>query len=104
MTDIVKQYGPERIMVNSACDWGISDPLAVPKTATLMLQRGIPEEHIRMVTYSNALAAFGQSGQMREADWLGASTIDQREKFQGSSILRGGQDPRIEKRDSNIIE
>ncbi len=104
MTDIVKQYGPERIMVNSACDWGISDPLAVPKTATLMLQRGIPEEHIRMVTYSNALAAFGQSGQMREADWLGTSTIDQREKFQGSSILRGGQDPRIEKRDSNIIE
>ncbi len=104
MTDIVKQYGPERIMVNSACDWGISDPLAVPKTATLMLQRGIPEEHIRMVTYHNALAAFGQSGQMREADWLGTSTIDQREKFQGSSILRGGQDPRIEKRDSNIIE
>ncbi len=104
MTDIVKQYGPERIMVNSACDWGISDPLAVPKTATLMLQRGIPEEHIQMVTYYNALAAFGQSGQMREADWLSTSTIDQREKFQGSSILRGGQDPRIEKRDSNIIE
>ncbi|MCY7422499.1 MAG: TatD family hydrolase, partial [Chitinophagaceae bacterium] len=36
MVEIVKQYGAERIMVNSAADWGISDPLAVPKTAALM--------------------------------------------------------------------
>ena len=33
MVEIVKQYGSERIMVNSAADWGISDPLAIPKTA-----------------------------------------------------------------------
>jgi predicted metal-dependent TIM-barrel fold hydrolase len=104
MAEIVRHYGPERIMVNSACDWGISQPLAVPMTATLMLERGIPVAHIRAVTYDNALAAFGQSGQMKEEDWLGAVDVDQREKFNGNTILRGGQDPRVEKRNSNIIE
>ncbi|MDO1448315.1 TatD family hydrolase [Rhodocytophaga aerolata] len=104
MAELVKKYGPERIMVNSAADWGISDPLAVPKTAALMLEKGIPLEHIRAVCYSNALAAFGQSGQMKEADWLTPVTIDQSRKFSGSTILRGGQEPKVETRDSNIIE
>lgn len=31
MVEVVKQYGSERVMINSAADWGISDPLAVPK-------------------------------------------------------------------------
>ena len=95
MTEVVKQYGPERIFINSAADWGISDPLAVPKTAQLMLQRGILPETVRLVTYQNALAAFGQSGQMAERDWLGAEPVDQRQKFSGSSILRGGQLPQV---------
>lgn len=42
MTDLVLRYGPERIIVDSACDWGVSDPLAVPKTAALMASRGVP--------------------------------------------------------------
>jgi predicted metal-dependent TIM-barrel fold hydrolase len=104
MAEIVRKYGPERIMVNSAADWGISDPLAVPKTAALMLERGIPVEHIRAVCYSNALAAFGQSGQMKEGDWLNPITIDQSQKFSGSTVLRGGQEPKVETRSSNIIE
>jgi predicted metal-dependent TIM-barrel fold hydrolase len=106
MVEIVKQYGPERIMINSAADWGISDPLAVPKTVQLMLERGIPEAHVRMVSYDNALAAFSQSGQMQESDWLEAAPVDQSQKFSGSSILRGGQTPRIDEPNtpaSNII-
>ena len=95
MVEIVKQYGPERIIVDSAADWGISDPLAVPKTAALMRRMGIPEEHIRMTCYQNALKAYSQSGQMNEADWLIQDPIDQREKHAGSSVLRGGQQPKI---------
>ena len=93
MVEIVKQYGTERIIVNSSCDWGISDPLSVPKTASLMLERGISEADVRMVCYQNALSAFGQSGQMKESDWLDATTVDQREKFSDNSVLRGGQMP-----------
>jgi uncharacterized protein len=96
MTEIVRQYGPERIIVDSACDWGVSDPLAVPKTAALMAERGIPAQTIRRVTYENALAAYGLSGAMKETDWLDPAPIDQRTLFQGNSVLRGGQTPRID--------
>ncbi|MBC7923757.1 MAG: hydrolase TatD, partial [Ferruginibacter sp.] len=104
MVEVVRQYGSERILVNSAADWGISDPLAVPKTAALMRERGIPEESIRKVCYQNALDAFGQSGQMNERDWLEAPAIDQSHKFSGSTILRGGQAPKVETTPSNIIQ
>ena len=96
MTELVRQFGPERIIVDSACDWGVSDSLAVPKTAALMAQRGIPAATIRKVTYENALAAYGLSGVMKEQDWLNPAPIDQRTLFEGNSVLRGGQTPRIE--------
>ena len=101
MVEIVKQYGTERIMINSAADWGISDPLAVPKTAALMKARGISAESIEQVTYRNAITAFGKSGQINEEDFVAVQNIDQSEKFEGNTVLRGGQQPRIDK--SSII-
>ncbi|MCZ4223819.1 TatD family hydrolase [Pedobacter rhodius] len=101
MVEIVKQYGSERIMVNSAADWGISDPLAVPKTAALMKLKGISDAAIELVTYRNAITAFAQSGQIDEADFTAPKNIDQTEKFEGNTILRGGQQPRTDK--SSII-
>jgi uncharacterized protein len=102
MVEVVKKYGPERIMINSAADWGISDPLAVPKTAALMKQHGISDEAIQLVTYKNAITAFGQSGQINEADFTSTQQIDQSQKFEGNTVLRGGQQPRVDK-DSLII-
>jgi predicted metal-dependent TIM-barrel fold hydrolase len=96
MAAIVGRYGPERLIVDSACDWGVSDPLSVPKTAALLAERGIGDDAIRSVTYANALAAYGQSGQMREADWLEPASIDQRTLYQGNTVLRGGQTPRVD--------
>lgn len=101
MVEILKQYGPERIMINSAADWGISDPLAVPKSAALMKQRGISQEAIELVSYRNAITAFGQSGQINEKDFEQIREVDQAQKFESNSILRGGQQPRIDK--NNII-
>lgn len=97
MVEVVKQYGSERIMINSAADWGISDPLAIPKTAALMKIKGIADEDIRLVTYQNAIDAFAQSGQINVADFEEPTTIDQTQKFNGNTILRGGQQPRIDK-------
>ena len=96
MVEIIRQYGAERIIVDSAADWGISDPLAVPKTARLMKEMGIKEEFIHLACYQNALTAYGQSGQMKESDWLNPEPIDQRKKLSGSTVLRGGQSPRVE--------
>ncbi len=90
MVEIVRKYGAERIIVDSAADWGVSNPLSVPETAKLMLESGIAEAKVRSVTYGNALLAYAQSGQFR-AD---PPAVDQRQLYQGSSVLRGGQEPR----------
>jgi predicted metal-dependent TIM-barrel fold hydrolase len=109
MVELLKQYGGERIIVDSACDWGISDCLGVAKTARLALESGISEQTVQAVCYGNALAAYGQSGQMSEADWLDPPLVDQRTLFAGNSILRGGREPVVEEqrfrgRSSSIIE
>jgi predicted metal-dependent TIM-barrel fold hydrolase len=100
LVEIVRKYGAERIIADSSADWGISDPLAVPKTAQLMLENGIPPATVEAVCYKNALAAYGQSGQFNEKDWLDAAAIDPTRVFEGNSILRGGG-PETE---SKIIE
>lgn len=96
MVEIVRRYGSDQIFINSSADWGVSDPLAVPKTAQLMRERGISDEHIERVTYDNPLKAFAAGGQMAENDWLSPAAIDQRTLFEGNSVLRGGQEPRID--------
>ena len=100
MVEIVRRYGSNQIFINSSADWGVSDPLAVPKTAQLMRERGIADEHIKRVTYDNPLKAFAAGGQMTETDWLSPPAIDQRTLFEGNSVLRGGQEPRVDARRS----
>jgi hypothetical protein len=95
MVEVARQYGSKQIFIDSSADWGVSDPLAVPKTARLMLERGIARADVEAICYGNALAAFGQSGQMQEAHWLSPEPIDQRTLFEGNSVLRG-QPPRVD--------
>jgi hypothetical protein len=66
----------------------------VPKTARLMIERGIPAADVEAICYGNALKAFGQSGQMKEEHWLNPAPVDQRMLFEGKSVLRG-QTPRV---------
>ena len=108
MVEILREYGAERIIVDSACDWGISEPLGVAKTAHLALESGIPQEQVRLACYQNALDAYGQSGQISENDWLDPAPIDQRTVYEGNSILRGGREPKVvqsgRREDDLIIE
>lgn len=89
MVALVKKYGAERILVNSAADWGVSDPLKVPKTAALMRESGIAEEVIERIVWRNPLAFFAQSGKLDLAEFGESRSVDQRALFQGSSVLRG---------------
>lgn len=59
--DIIERYGPDRIMANSAGDWGPSDPLAVPALIMEMKRRGHPRSLIRKVVYENPLEFWRQS-------------------------------------------
>jgi len=91
MVEIVKKYGPERIIVDSSADWGISDPLSVPKTAKLMLERGISKEWIEQTTFQNAIDAYAQSGQLDVEALMGDTIIDQSGAYGDSTVLRGQQ-------------
>jgi len=95
MLEIVKRYGPERLIVDSSADWGVSDPLSVPKTARLMLERGLSPETVEAVTWQNALDAYGQSGQIDVEALLATPVIDQTALFNDNSVLRG-QAPRVD--------
>jgi len=63
--DILENYGAERIWMNSACDWGISVPLAVPRTALEMRRRGWTEERTDAVIFGNPLRFMSQNPRFR---------------------------------------
>ncbi len=67
--DILEMVGTDRIMANSAGDWGKSDPLAVPELVLELRRRGHPEETIRKVVYDNPLAFWRQCSRWKE--WPG---------------------------------
>jgi uncharacterized protein len=59
---IIKKYGTERIMIHSAADWGISDPLSVPLVAREMRKSGeFTINDIERVTFYNAYEYYKQS-------------------------------------------
>ena len=58
--DMLEVYGTDRIWMNSACDWGISNPLAVPAAAMEMKRRGHTAETLDKVLYQNPLAFMRQ--------------------------------------------
>ena len=59
---MIKKYGTERIMIHSAADWGISDPLSVPLVAREMRKSGeFTINDIEKVTFYNAYEYYKQS-------------------------------------------
>jgi hypothetical protein len=64
--DIIEMVGTDRIMANSAGDWGKSDPLAVPEMIQEMKRRGHPEATIRKLVFDNPLAFWRQANNWRE--------------------------------------
>jgi predicted metal-dependent TIM-barrel fold hydrolase len=91
MAALVQKYGSARIIVNSAADWGISDPLKVPKTVAAMRELGIPDETIRRIVWDNPAAFFAQSGRFTVQDLESAPRIDRSQKYEANSVLRGEQ-------------
>ena len=101
MVQLVKQYGGERILINSAADWGVSDPLKVPKTVQAMVAAGIARDTIARIVWDNPVAFFSQSGRLDLSPADAPPAVDQRQLWEGNSVLRG-QNPVIDaSRDSH---
>jgi predicted metal-dependent TIM-barrel fold hydrolase len=58
--DMIECYGSERLWMNSACDWGVSVPLAVPYAALEMRRRGHSAEQVDKMIYQNPVTFLGQ--------------------------------------------
>jgi len=84
MVEILKEYGTERMLVNSAADWGRSDPLLTRATADLMLESGFSADDVDQVLWRNPVEFYGQSGKL-DLDDVAPEAL-----FEGNSILRGG--------------
>lgn len=89
MVALLKKYGTDRITINSAADWGISDPLKVPKTAQAMREAGFSERDIETTVWRNPVAFFSQSGRLNLGEHADEPSIDQRQLWEGNSVLRG---------------
>jgi predicted metal-dependent TIM-barrel fold hydrolase len=89
MAALVEKHGSDRIIINSAADWGISDPLKVPKTIAVMRARGIPDRTIQTIVWDNPVAFFAQSGRLDLAELGERPVVDRAEKFETNSVLRG---------------
>ncbi|MGH3763014.1 TatD family hydrolase [Actinophytocola sp.] len=88
MVAILKEYGTDRIVVNSAADWGRSDPLKTYKTGRAMLDAGFSESVVDKVLWHNPVEFYGQSDRLVLDELPGFAPSD--DTFAGNSVLRGG--------------
>ena len=58
---IIRQHGSRKMIVNGSADWGISDPLSLPKVIACLRADSHGEETIRMIVFENAMSFYGHS-------------------------------------------
>ncbi|MFF1506608.1 TatD family hydrolase [Streptomyces sp. NPDC058326] len=82
---ILKEYGTGRVLVNSAADWGRSDPLKTRAVAEVMLAAGFTDDDVDQVLWRNPVAFYGLSGRLR------LDVPAPPELHEGNSVRRGGE-------------
>ena len=95
MVAILQRRGLDRVLVNSAADWGRSDPLKTAKTGAAMLAAGFSDDDVDRVLWRNPIEFFGQSGRLLvdpDASADAGAGADASATFEGNSILRGSRD------------
>jgi uncharacterized protein len=88
MVAILREYGLDRMVVNSAADWGRSDPLKTYKTGLAMLDAGFTESDVDKVLWRNPVEFYGQSDRLVTDELPGFARSP--DTFAGNSVLRGG--------------
>ncbi|MFD6607265.1 TatD family hydrolase [Micromonospora chalcea] len=86
MVELLKRYGTERMLVNSAADWGRSDPLLTRATGEAMQLAGFSADDVDRVLWRNPVEFYGQSGRLDLTALEAAAPT-----FAGNSVARGGE-------------
>ena len=61
VSDIIRTFGSDRMIVDGSADWGISDPLSLVKVVDFMAKDGHSEESIQQLVFDNATAFYSSS-------------------------------------------
>lgn len=61
VSEIIKKFGSERMIVDGSADWGISDPLSLIKVAAFLKEDGHTDESIERLVLKNAMVFYGGS-------------------------------------------
>jgi uncharacterized protein len=88
MVAILREYGLDRMVVNSAADWGRADPLKTYKTGLAMIEAGFTESDVDKVLWRNPVEFYGQSDRLVLDELPGFARSP--DTFAGNSVLRGG--------------
>jgi len=91
MVKILQRYGLDRMLVNSAADWGRSDPLRTLRTGETMLAAGFTADDVDAVLWRNPVAFYGQSGRLVLDGLPGFGGSSAADTFAGNSVLRGAR-------------
>ncbi|MGW3561222.1 TatD family hydrolase [Streptomyces sp. NPDC000963] len=82
---VLRAHGTEKVLVNSAADWGKSDPLKTRRVGEAMLAAGFDEDDVDRVLWRNPVAFYGLGGRLRlDVPAPGGP-------HEGNSVLRGGE-------------
>ena len=102
MVEILRRHGLDRMIVNSAADWGNSDPLKTVRVAEAMLAAGFTADDVDRVLWRNPVEFYAQSGRLELPETEGPDGEQDGEQdvelvgagatFLGNSVLRGGRE------------
>ncbi|MFJ9855985.1 TatD family hydrolase [Streptomyces albogriseolus] len=91
MVRILSRHGVERMLVNSAADWGHSDPLKTRATADAMLAAGFDDDDVDRVMWRNPVSFYAQSGRLVLEPADDAAGFAAPAAYAGNSLARGGE-------------
>jgi hypothetical protein len=77
VSDIIRKFGAERMIVNGSADWGVSDPLSLVKVVDFMKEDGHDEATIQRLVRDNADSFYSLSDKWKPD--LNISPMDPRE-------------------------
>jgi hypothetical protein len=88
MVRVLREYGTDRMLVNSAADWGKSDPLRTSLTGAAMLAGGFTAADVDKVLWQNPVDFYGQSGRLD----VSGLEVAPAALYEGNSVLRGARE------------
>ncbi|MBA4389057.1 MAG: hydrolase TatD [Verrucomicrobia bacterium] len=69
VSEIIREHGSERMIVNGSADWGISDPLSLVKVVDFLKKDGHSDQTIQNLVFNNAMSFYrGSSNWKPETD------------------------------------